>query len=313
MEHEDFFDEATARSKAKARLVASYFAVWAETLVGRLDGQGLTEAPLAYVDLCAGPGRYEDGTPSTPLLVLAYAVQSPAIAARLITVFNDLNPRHIWDLEQQIAALGGVETLAHQPIYSSQELGADLLAALGDLHDLPALWFVDPWGFKELTLDLFSAPLRGHGAELVFFFNFNRINMALGDPTREPHLSRLFGPGGFAALRSRLSRTRPEDREPLILGQLTSTLRACGAQFVLPFRFYDDDGVRTSHYIVHATSSSLGHYLMADVMSEASDLTAGYGYHEEAKSWALSSRIPGLPGWFRPVVDGGTILVGADR
>ncbi len=298
MEHEDFFDEATARSKVKARLVASYFAVWSDTMV---NSPVHTGSQLAYVDLCAGPGRYEDGTPSTPLLVLAYALQAPAVAERLITVFNDLNPAHVEDLKIQIEGLQGIERLAHPPIYSNQEVDQNLLSALDGLTDIPALWFIDPWGFKELSLSLFAKLLRGARAELIFFFNFNRINMALGDPTRKPHLTRLFGADGFAALQSRLGRTLAEDREPLILSQLVDCLRGSGAQFVLPFRFYDEDGVRTSHYIVHATSSAVGHYLMSEVMGAESSDAAEYGFQQPAKAWSLSARIAGLPGLLRPV------------
>ncbi|MBI2297800.1 MAG: three-Cys-motif partner protein TcmP [Armatimonadetes bacterium] len=313
MEHEDFFDEASARSKAKARLVAGYFAVWSETMLGRLDGLDQRSSPIAYVDLCAGPGRYEDGTPSTPLLVLACALQSPGVAARLITLFNDLNPDHIDDLQREIAALRGVEALAHQPLFSNQEVGVELLAALANLRDLPALWFIDPWGFKELTLGLFAALVRSGRAELVFFFNLNRVNMALGDPTRKPHLTRLFGSDGLAVLQSRLSRARPEDRESLILDQLAVSLRGCGAQFVLPFRFYDDDGVRTSHYIVHATSSPVGHYLMSEVMSEESNSPSEYEYRQVAGGWSLSARIAGLPGWLLPIRSEETVLGSVSR
>ncbi|VVB64054.1 Uncharacterised protein [uncultured archaeon] len=44
---------------------------------------------IAYIDLFAGRGYYEDGTKSTPLLVLEKAIQDPDLREMLITVFND--------------------------------------------------------------------------------------------------------------------------------------------------------------------------------------------------------------------------------
>src|SRR5829696_6975717 len=88
---EEFFDEPEERSVIKSTIVARYFDEWTRVMLPQVERRG---TPLAYVDLFSGPGRYDDGTPSTPLWVLGYATNDPRLCERLITVFNDKDPDH---------------------------------------------------------------------------------------------------------------------------------------------------------------------------------------------------------------------------
>ena len=90
----------------KAKIVSDYFFVWAKviTQVQRSDR-------IAYIDLFAGPGRYKDGTMSTPLMVLERAIRDSVIAERLITLFNDLDSNSTRSLETAIKSLPGIERL----------------------------------------------------------------------------------------------------------------------------------------------------------------------------------------------------------
>jgi hypothetical protein len=51
------------------------------------------EGKIAYLDLFAGPGRYQDGKKSTPLLILQQAIADPEMRQMLLTLFaaNALN------------------------------------------------------------------------------------------------------------------------------------------------------------------------------------------------------------------------------
>ena len=64
MTDKSFFEERQDQSEVKARIVTKYFKVWSRIMssVERSDNK------LAYIDLYAGPGRYKDGSASTPLL-----------------------------------------------------------------------------------------------------------------------------------------------------------------------------------------------------------------------------------------------------
>ncbi|MGE0405944.1 MAG: three-Cys-motif partner protein TcmP, partial [Candidatus Korobacteraceae bacterium] len=61
-----FFQESKEQSQIKARIVSKYFWAWAKVIIPTAKRQHASR--IAYIDLFAGPGRYEDGTLSTPLL-----------------------------------------------------------------------------------------------------------------------------------------------------------------------------------------------------------------------------------------------------
>jgi hypothetical protein len=52
---EKFFSEPRENSQIKATIIAKYFFAWAK-IVGQHSDK------IAYIDLFAGPGRYEDDT-----------------------------------------------------------------------------------------------------------------------------------------------------------------------------------------------------------------------------------------------------------
>src|SRR5688572_20126900 len=70
----EFFDETTEQSQAKATIVSKYFWAWANVVIPTARSAGNR---IAYIDLFAGPGRYKDGTASTPILVLQQAAADP--------------------------------------------------------------------------------------------------------------------------------------------------------------------------------------------------------------------------------------------
>lgn len=59
-----FFEEREDQSEVKARIVSKYFYVWAKIIAPRAKVQR-----IGCIDLFAGPGRYKDGSASTPLIL----------------------------------------------------------------------------------------------------------------------------------------------------------------------------------------------------------------------------------------------------
>ena len=64
---ESFFEEQGEQSEVKANIVAKYFDAWSNVMLGAMR-QFRHFDRIAYIDLFAGPGRYKDGSKSTPLM-----------------------------------------------------------------------------------------------------------------------------------------------------------------------------------------------------------------------------------------------------
>lgn len=92
-----FFDESSEQSRIKSRIVAKYFWAWAKVIISAARSR---EKRIAYVDLFAGPGRYNDGTPSTPVIVLQKAIKDSELREMLVTLFNDKDAKKRSPLEK---------------------------------------------------------------------------------------------------------------------------------------------------------------------------------------------------------------------
>lgn len=229
MDADNFFDESTEQSRVKAAIVRDYFWAWAKIVLKKQPGR------IAYVDLFAGPGRYKDGTKSTPLLVLEKAIADPAMRERLVTTFNDENPSNISLLKAEVASLPGVEKLKYRPDVDIGVVGDETVRAFQKVKLLPTLLFADPWGYKGLSLKLIGSFLKDWGCDCVFFFNYNRINAALNNEAVKEHVDALFGIECAQRLRESLGGLPPYEREASIIEALCEAVAELGAPYVLPF------------------------------------------------------------------------------
>lgn len=269
MANNDFFDQSSEQSAVKSAIVSKYFWAWAKVIMPTVKRGG---QKIAYLDLFAGPGRYADGTNSTPLLVLEKAIADPDMSQMLVTMFNDKDEANCRSLETAINSLAGIDRLKHKPVVMNQEVGLEMVKQFQQMQFVPTLFFVDPWGYKGLSLQLVNAVVKGWACECIFFFNYNRVNMGLGNDFVRPHMDALFGPQAADALRARIEKLPPEDREVAIVEELGKALNPTGNRRVLPFRFRSANGGRTSHHLIFVSKSFLGYHIMKGVMAKESSL-----------------------------------------
>ncbi len=287
---DEFFADQTIQSLTKARIVSKYFKAWAKILGTRARKRKET---IRYVDLFAGRGCYADGTPSTPLLILRHVIDTPELHDLFIGRFNDADRTTALALEQAILALDGRDKLKHQPKVQSAAVN-DEVADWYEAKDYVAtLTFIDPFGYAGLSARLIQATLKDQGSECIFFFNFNRVNAAIGIGKLdyiEEHVRRLFDAADADALRRELEGLTPPQREEAVVTKLVAAIKRKHAKHVLHFRFLNDDASRTSHYLVFATKEPLGAKIMKDVLGKESSWTEGGtpGYECRPKPKAAS-------------------------
>jgi three-Cys-motif partner protein len=262
---ENFFEQRTEESRVKAEIVDKYYRAWAKIIAPRARG-----GRIAYVDLFAGPGRYKDGAASVPLLVLENAINDPNLRDKLVTIFNDRDQNNTQTLQEEISKLPGIDKLKYHPQIMNEVIGQEIIDALTKGSIVPTLSFVDPWGYKGLSLKLINTFLRDWGCDCIFFFNYNRINMGLNNDAVKQHMDSLFGEERAAQLRKEMEAQPPEKRELLIVEQISEALKEMGGIYVLPFCFRNEKGTRTSHYLIFVSKNVLGYRIMKDVMGGAS-------------------------------------------
>jgi three-Cys-motif partner protein len=260
-----FFDESKEQSEVKATIVTKYFWAWAKVMIPQAKRRSNR---IAYIDLFAGPGRYKDGTKSTPLLLLEQAIENPDMRQMLVTMFNDANEDFSRSLERAIHSLPGVGQLSYPPEVFNFEVGEKIARMFEEMRLVPTLFFVDPWGYKGLSLNLIGSVLKNWGCDCIFFFNYNRINMGLANDLVRDHMNALFGKARADSLRVRLEAMDPYERELTIVEELVEALQDMGGKYVLPFRFVNDRGTRTSHHLIFVSKHILGYTIMKEIMAK---------------------------------------------
>lgn len=279
MAGDEFYASPDPASKVKIQIVCKYFKAWSDVVMGFQDSRSRGKKTISYIDLYAGKGRYDDGTPSTPVRILQMAIKDLKLRKRLYAYLNDANPAFTKELRKNIEELEGFETLQHPPTIVSQTVDESAAEAAQDVEFPPSLVFLDPWGYSGLSVDLFEAFLSNWGTDLIFFFNYNRINPGLSNEVVAKHMNRLFGGRKRAdELRDALDEAiSPTERQQLIVDAMRDALKMAGGEWVLNFEFRAPGADRPSHYLFFATEHPKGFDIMKSVMAKLSSGTQDRG------------------------------------
>lgn len=157
MSGSDFFAEMREQSEVKAKIVAKYFKVWAKIIASTAKTYN---KKIAYIDLYAGPGRYDDGSKSTPLKILETAIQDEDIRNMLVSLFNDKDEKRVRSLEKAIKSIPGIESLKYEPKLFNEEVSEEIAELFEGASLVPSFFFIDPWGYKGLSLKLVGSVLK---------------------------------------------------------------------------------------------------------------------------------------------------------
>lgn len=302
----DFFKNQTASSRIKASIVAEYFPQYCQIIRRAHEPQ-----MFRYIDLFAGPGIYEDGNISTPIMLARNIAQTSSLKDHVQFVFNDL---YLCDeLKSNFESEFPAGSFPKGVFFRNKEVGVDeniyryleastMKRGLGGKvwNESPSLLFFDPFGYSGMRTDVLAKFLKNWGNEIFLFINTKRINPALENDKFED-LLRLWFPSRFDSLKKevRTKRTVPE-RLDFILNNLGDEFRSLMGDrsiYCCAFRFQEEDCHTTSHYILHVTKGLRGYELVKGVYNKYANedlaLTGSNTYTFDPKSVGYSSLFDG--------------------
>jgi three-Cys-motif partner protein len=262
----EFFEEQLPGSKIKSQIVASYFKQWAK-IIGGIATPNFIVTKIGYIDLFCGPGKYEDGSDSTPLMILKEAVQDSRLRSILVTEFNDQDQNNIDKLQSEIDKIDGIDKLKYKPSLGNQTVGSEVVEEMKKMALIPSLIFIDPWGYKGLSLNLVGSVIKDWGCDCIFFFNYNRINAAVTNSFMEDHVNSLFGKDVADNLRQQVPALSPDQREELVVRTFMECLKTVKGQYSIKFKFLQEDGNKTSHFLILVSKNVLAYHVMKEIMA----------------------------------------------
>lgn len=163
----NYFDEFQPHSRHKLKILEHYFQAWGHKL-GLRDGSGQR---ILYVDACAGKGKDKRGNPGSPLIAAkAAAIAQASVGHRRGSAFKI----QVIAIESRAKLHKALESNLGPYGEGARALKGTLEQHMSEIEsefpDIPALYFVDPFGLKPLKADLISRVLEGDKHETLVLF-----------------------------------------------------------------------------------------------------------------------------------------------
>ena len=243
---------------AKHDILRRYLSAWFPIL-------SLHHGRIVYIDGFAGPGRYENGEPGSPLIALdAAANLRKATPGEIVFWFVEDRADRLDNLRSELDRLKTPSNFKVRPecgrfherfqgMLDSIMNGGDQLA--------PTFAFIDPFGFSGIPFSLVQALLKQKSCEVFITFmadSFNRFLEHPNDPV-VAHIVDAFGDDAAIKI-AQATGNRIQNLRNLYQQKLLTV-----AKYVRYFEMRDRND-RIQYYLFFATNHALGHLKMKEAM-----------------------------------------------
>lgn len=228
---------------------------------------------VIFLDGFAGPGRYSNGEPGSPIIALRTLIDHTAfnrLKCEFLFLFCEADPQRASNLEREIeayfASIGGQPAKVKYAVQSSA-----FEDAVGSLCDeimeqkrrlAPTFAFVDPFGFSGLPMELLGRLLSFDKCELFVNYMHDSVNRFATAGNVDVHLESLFGTDAYLGVNGLSGVLRKRYLHDLYVRQVREV---CGLPYVNSFEMITRGG-HTGYYLVHGTRHKKGVELIKDAM-----------------------------------------------
>jgi three-Cys-motif partner protein len=189
-----------AHTKAKHDILLKYLQAWFAIMGGSRYDQ-----KVGVFDGLPAPDCTTMVSPDSPVLVvdalLGHDYFPRWTHTEFIFLFNEVDRDRYASLEKIIEGLAtrwspwpqNVKVRSENRAFS--ELADEMLVGVKGL--IPLFAFMDPFGYKDIPMDLIRRMLQYDKAELFIYFDFNSVNRFAGKGVVDDRFEELFGCDDF--------------------------------------------------------------------------------------------------------------------
>jgi three-Cys-motif partner protein len=243
---------------AKHVILRTYLGAWFAILTTH-------HGRIIYIDGFAGPGRYTNGQPGSPIIALECArTHKAALKSEIIFVFIEKDQDRAENLRKEVAAIRLPDNF--KVAVEEGTFAKELNEALDKIEQAgkqiaPTFALIDPFGFSGIPYSLMKRLLSRQRCEILITIMVDSINRWLTHPhsTVRDHVVETFGTDEAVAI-SEGRGDRVTGLKELYHSQLSNI-----AQFVRYFEMRDHKN-RIQYYLFFASNNSLGHLRMKEAM-----------------------------------------------
>ncbi|MCZ0708380.1 MULTISPECIES: three-Cys-motif partner protein TcmP [Microbacterium] len=290
--------ERPPHTKAKHDILTRYLGAWFG-----IFGMSRYHERVNVLDGFAGPGRYDDGEPGSPVLALSTLLEHRSFASFGGTtfnfVFNEWNDERFASLQGVLAEMKTSRAPWPQNVkvmernQNFQALARELLDSIPAGKKLaPTFAFVDPFGYKDVPMSLIRDLVSDSSCELFIYFDFNSVNRFANAGIVDPHFTALFGCDDY-----KNAPASDNGRGQYIHDLYERQLRQeCGFAHICSFEMINQSG-HTGSYLFFCTRDDQAYDKMKEAMWK---LAPGGGYR-------FDDRLAGRPVLFEDEANTGPL------
>lgn len=253
---------------AKHAILRKYLGGWFPKL-------GSRRGRVIVLDGFAGPGIYTGGEAGSPLIALRVLLEHRHVSnlggCEFVFLFNESDPERVKSLVEQEkslkASLGGEYPSNVRVEVSNggfESLVDEILALLDSQSSslAPTFAFIDPFGYKDISMEKLGKLLSAASCELFIYFDFNSVMRFATAGNVDHHFSRLFGCDDYKNAPPAGNPKRATFLRELYEQQLQ---KVAGFNYVQSFAMVNKSG-KTGNYMSFGSRSLDGLDLMKSAM-----------------------------------------------
>lgn len=290
-DNKDFFKKQTDSSRVKAAIISEYFPQYCKIISRRHLPQR-----FGYFDMFAGPGIYDDGSMSTPLLIAKNCYEDQFLRERVWMVFNDMAFGD--KLKENFEKYYQSGTFSNEPFFANRTFGEwpkiDTFLTRntmqGFYNECPTVLFIDPWGYKHINTRVLTQFLTQWGNEVFIFINTKRLNAAFENEKFQDDLKIVF-PLTYNEVKDnkKMIQGDVEVRHKYMINHLAEEFRKIlgGVVFYTAFQFREETQSTPSHYLLHITKGAKGFELVKQIYSKYANVERVLSGMEDVETYTF--------------------------
>lgn len=160
---DDFFKQKRVWSKYKDFILDYYLTPYIAKVKKLMR-------PILIIDCCAGPGKFEDGSEGSPIIIAKHVAKSRQTKIDIKGLFLEKKNKYFKNLQSAMQVYGNYIEVIHTDFTGY----LDKISQIAQSHTV--FLYVDPYGIKELPfkeLAKIYEQINKHGASVEVLMNFN--------------------------------------------------------------------------------------------------------------------------------------------
>lgn len=234
------------------------------------------DSHIRYIDGFAGWGRYEDGSPGSPVIAMQVVKEDiEGEVGRLNEKLDNFDCTFVEKSSENYESLRSEVKKEKEACPSQVSVDvenckfSEFAENFVDDHEsgvCPSFIFIDPFGFGGVPFDVVDdlINLRSEGIELFITFMSGKMARFMDSDTHQIAIEEILGTDQWE---QRVDADSRDERAEQFMRLYEEQLReAANVEYVWPFEMKKEQTRQTNYYLVHATNHFDGFKIMKDIM-----------------------------------------------